>query len=76
MEGDLSPTIERHLARIKHIQIADTPGRHEPGTGEINYPNLFAHLDRIGYQDWIGCEYKPAAGTVEGLGWIRQYLDQ
>ncbi|GGX84285.1 hydroxypyruvate isomerase [Litchfieldella qijiaojingensis] len=70
MEGDLAPTIEKHLARIAHIQIADNPGRHEPGTGEINYPFLFAHLDRLGYDGWIGCEYKPKATTREGLGWL------
>lgn len=70
MEGDLAPTIEANLARIAHVQLADNPGRHEPGTGEINYPFLFAHLDRLGYDGWIGCEYKPQAGTQEGLGWL------
>ncbi len=74
MEGDLAPTLERNLGRIAHIQIADTPGRHEPGSGEINYPFLFDHLDRLGYDGWVGCEYKPAAGTVEGLGWLAPYL--
>ncbi|MFG6177663.1 hydroxypyruvate isomerase [Halomonas sp. THAF12] len=70
MEGDLAPTIEKHLDRIAHVQLADNPGRHEPGTGEINYPFLFGHLDRLGYQGWIGCEYKPAGSTQEGLGWL------
>ena len=74
MEGNLAPTIERELGRIRHLQLADNPGRHEPGTGEINYPFLFGFLDRLGYSGWIGCEYKPARGTVEGLGWIRPYL--
>ncbi len=74
MEGDLAPTIERHLDRIGHIQISDTPGRNEPGTGEINYPFIFDHLDRLGYRGWIGCEYKPRAGTLEGLGWAKPYL--
>jgi hydroxypyruvate isomerase len=74
MEGDLAPTIERALGRIRHVQIADNPGRHEPGTGEINYPFLFGFLDRMGYSGWIGCEYKPARGTVEGLAWLRPYL--
>ncbi len=74
MEGDLAPTIEANLARIGHMQLADTPGRHEPGTGEINYPFLFGHVDRIGYTGWIGCEYRPAAGTEAGLGWIRPWL--
>ena len=74
MEGDLAPTIERHLKRIAHIQVADTPGRHEPGTGEIHYPFLFEFLDRIGYTGWVGLEYKPAASTTAGLGWTRPYL--
>ncbi|WP_445158338.1 hydroxypyruvate isomerase [Halomonas sp. E14] len=72
MEGDLAPTLEKHLDRIAHVQIADTPGRHEPGTGEIHYPFLFAHLDRLGYDGWIGCEYKPKTTTREGLGWLDQ----
>lgn len=71
MEGDLAPTIAAHLDRIGHIQLADNPGRHEPGTGEINYPFLFEYLDSLGYEGWIGCEYKPKAGTSEGLGWFR-----
>ena len=74
MEGDLAPTMQKHLASIDHIQLADNPGRHEPGTGEINYPFLFNFLDEIGYQGWIGCEYKPATTTVEGLGWADAYL--
>jgi hydroxypyruvate isomerase len=74
MEGNLAPSIERHLDRIRHLQLADNPGRGEPGTGEINYPFLFAFIDRIGYRGWIGCEYKPAKGTVQGLGWIKPYL--
>ena len=70
MEGELATTMEKHLARIGHIQIADNPGRHEPGTGEINYAFLFKHLDRMGYRGWVGCEYKPAAGTEDGLVWL------
>ncbi len=70
MEGELAATISRHLGRIAHMQLADNPGRHEPGSGEINYAFLFAHLDRIGYDGWIGCEYKPATTTEAGLGWI------
>jgi len=73
MEGELAATMQKQLARIGHIQLADNPGRNEPGTGEINYPFLFAHLDRIGYTGWIGCEYKPATTTEAGLGW-RQRL--
>lgn len=73
MEGELAATMQKNLARIGHIQLADNPGRNEPGTGEINYAFLFAHLDRIGYGGWIGCEYKPAGTTDGGLGW-RQRL--
>jgi len=69
MEGELAATLQKHLARIAHVQIADNPGRHEPGTGEINYAFLFAHLDRIGYGGWVGCEYKPATTTEAGLDW-------
>jgi hydroxypyruvate isomerase len=72
MEGDLARTIEANLGRIAHIQLADNPGRNEPGTGEINYPFLYEHLDRIGYSGWVGAEYKPKAGTEAGLGWFRQ----
>jgi len=72
MEGELAATLQKHLARIGHVQLADNPGRHEPGTGEINYRWLFAHIDRIGYTGWIGCEYKPAADTEAGLGWRQQ----
>ncbi len=57
MEGELAKTIEKNLPSIGHLQLADNPGRNEPGTGEINYPYLFAFLDHIGYKGWIGCEY-------------------
>ena len=73
MEGELAATMQKHLHRIGHIQLADNPGRNEPGTGEINSPFLMGHLDRIGYSGWVGCEYKPAAGTEAGLGW-RQHM--
>ena len=59
---------------IGHIQVADNPGRGEPGTGEINYPFLFDELDRDGYPGWIGCEYRPRGDTSAGLGWLRPYL--
>jgi hydroxypyruvate isomerase len=76
MEGDLARTLERLLPRIGHLQLADVPDRHEPGTGEINYAFLLAHLDRIGYAGWIGCEYNPLGDTDEGLAWARPWLRQ
>ena len=74
MEGDLARTIERLLPRIGHMQLADVPDRHEPGSGEINFPFLLAHIDRLGYAGWIGCEYNPRGDTVEGLKWAKPYL--
>ena len=71
MEGDLAHTLAANMEKIAHIQIADNPGRHEPGTGEINFDFLFAHLDRLGYPGWVGCEYKPATTTEAGLGWMK-----
>ena len=73
MEGELAATITKHLPRIAHIQLADNPGRHEPGSGEIHYPWLLRHIDGLGYAGWIGCEYKPATTTTEGLGWLQAY---
>ena len=70
MEGELAATIAKHLPRIAHIQLADNPGRNEPGTGEINYDFLFRHVDGLGYAGWIGCEYKPRTETIDGLGWL------
>ncbi len=72
-EGELAATMQQHLAKIGHIQFADNPGRNEPGTGEIHWPFLFAHIDRIGYTGWLGAEYKPATTTEAGLGWLRTY---
>ena len=69
VEGELAATLRKHLPRIAHVQVADNPGRNEPGSGEINYRFLFEHLDRIGYAGWVGCEYKPAGATLAGLGW-------
>lgn len=72
MEGDLATTLERRLPSIGHIQIADAPLRHEPGTGEINYDFLLGHLDRLGYAGWVGLEYRPAGRTEEGLVWMKR----
>jgi hydroxypyruvate isomerase len=74
MEGELANTVKANLASIAHMQLADNPGRNEPGTGEVNYPFLFDFIDGLGYQGWIGCEYKPKAGTSAGLGWVKKYL--
>jgi hydroxypyruvate isomerase len=70
MEGDLSTTIRTNIEHIPHIQIADPPARNEPGTGEINFRNLFKLIDTLGYHGWIGCEYKPKGRTEDGLAWM------
>jgi hydroxypyruvate isomerase len=74
MEGDLAMKLKRDRAGIGHIQIAGVPDRHEPDIGEVNYPYLFDLIDTLGYDGWIGCEYWPRAGTSEGLGWLKAYL--
>ena len=73
MEGELAATMERHLKRIGHIQIAGNPGRNEPDIGEINYPYLMQRLDALGYEGWVGAEYKPKGRTEDGLGWLRAW---
>jgi len=70
MEGDLARTLQAQLPRIGHIQLADNPGRHEPGSGEINFPFLLRHLDAIGYTGWVGCEYRPVGRSEDSFGWI------
>jgi len=71
--GDLIRRFEKHFPVVGHVQIAAVPSRHEPDEGEINHPEIFAALDRIGYRNWIGCEYRPRGRTEEGLGWARPY---
>ena len=71
MEGELTSSLSKLMGIIGHIQIADNPGRHEPGTGEINYPFIFEHLRKLKYENWIGCEYKPLARTEDGLKWMK-----
>ena len=71
MEGDITSTFRRYLPDVGHVQSASVPERHEPDLGELNYPWLFAMMDAAGYDGWIGCEYRPRAGTVTGLGWLR-----
>ncbi|SPC05351.1 2-oxo-tetronate isomerase [Cupriavidus taiwanensis] len=74
VEGDIAMKLRRDMAGIGHIQIAGVPERHEPDLGELNYPYLFDLIDSLGYTGWIGCEYRPRAGTSEGLGWLKPYL--
>ena len=73
MEGDLTRRLERLMPVIGHVQVAGVPDRHEPDAGELNYPHLFATLDRLGYAGWVGCEYRPAGATVDGLAWFESY---
>ncbi|RJG01223.1 TIM barrel protein [Noviherbaspirillum sedimenti] len=73
LEGDLATTLRRDMAGIDHVQIAGVPQRHEPDLGEVNFPYLFALLDELGYAGWVGCEYRPRAGTSAGLGWLREW---
>lgn len=69
MGDDVPAALRRCLPRIRHVQAADAPGRHEPGTGDIDYGRVFGLLDELGYEGWVGCEYRPRAGTVAGLDW-------
>jgi hydroxypyruvate isomerase len=73
MEGNLSRRLEKHFAGVDHIQIAGVPDRHEPDGGEVNFPHLLDLLDLLGYTGFVGCEYRPRAGTSNGLGWLRSY---
>lgn len=73
MEGHLAASLEALIDIIGHIQIAGVPGRNEPDTGEINYPYLFSRLDELGYEGWVGCEYRPVADTQSGLLWAAPY---
>jgi len=74
VEGDLATRLKQHFAGVGHIQIAGVPERHEPDVGEVNYPYLFALMDQLGYDGWVGCEYRPQGETSAGLGWLAPYL--
>jgi len=74
VEGDLAMKLRKYIAGVGHIQIAGVPERHEPDLGEINYPYLFGLMDELGYAGWVGCEYRPRAGTSAGLGWLKAWL--
>jgi hydroxypyruvate isomerase len=71
--GDLIRRFEHHLGVVGHVQVAAVPSRHEPDEGEVNYPAIFAALDRLGYRGFVGAEYRPRGQTEEGLGWARPY---
>ena len=73
VEGDIATKLRRYLPHIGHIQIAGVPDRHEPDIGELNYAYLLPLLDELGYAGWVGCEYRPVAGTVAGLRWMRNF---
>lgn len=73
-EGDLARTLEKFLPRIGHVQIACPPGRHQPGAGEVDIGWLLGHLDRIGYDGWVGCEYVPTGTTQDSLAWAKDWL--
>jgi len=75
MEGNLVHHFTEQLPLIGHVQISDNPGRHEPGTGEINYPFIFEMIDASGYDGWVGAEYRPKGETIEGLGWFEAMKD-
>ena len=72
-EGDITKRMEQHMPVIAHMQIADVPARNEPGTGEIGWGFVFRRIDELGYQGWVGCEYRPAGDTVAGLGWRQKF---
>jgi len=72
MEGDLTRRLAALMGRIVHIQVAGVPERHEPDTGEVDFGHLFGVLDGLGYAGFVGCEYRPAGRTEDGLGWFRR----
>ena len=74
MGDDLAAAITANLGGIGHMQVADVPGRHEPGTGEIDFRSLFELIDRLGYEGWVGAEYTPTGRTADGLAWANKYL--
>ena len=74
-EGDLATTFRKYREHIGHIQIASVPERNEPDDGEVNYRYLFRLLDELGYEGWVGCEYRPRGRTGEGLGWLKTLAD-
>jgi hydroxypyruvate isomerase len=76
VEGDLSVKFRQYFARIGHVQIASVPDRHEPDHGEVNYAHIFSLLDEMGYDGWVGCEYRPRGRTEDGLRWLPESTRQ
>ena len=76
VEGDVAMRLRQGFDGVGHVQIAGVPHRHEPDLGELHHPYLFEVLDELGYSGWVGCEYRPRAGTSEGLAWLRAWLDR
>ena len=72
-QGDMTRRLEAVMPVVAHMQLADVPGRHEPGTGEIGWEYVFRRIDELGYSGWVGCEYRPLGDTAEGLAWRRRY---
>lgn len=76
MQGDIVNRFQTHRERIRHVQIADNPGRNEPGTGELNFPVILAAIDATGYDGWVSCEYRPSTTTEASLEWAREYFER
>jgi hydroxypyruvate isomerase len=76
MEGDLTNTLQRHIGLIWHMQVADVPSRAQPGTGEINYEHVLGVIDRVGYDGWIGCDYKPIGPTLASFRWMKKWAPE
>ncbi|QXI47000.1 TIM barrel protein [Pseudomonas anuradhapurensis] len=74
LTGNAADMLEQFFARTVHVQVADCPGRHQPGTGQMDIAGLFTMLDQRGYAGWVGCEYRPAGATADSLGWLDQYV--
>jgi 2-dehydrotetronate isomerase len=72
VEGDVSTKLKKYLKKVGHVQVASVPERHEPNTGELDYNYVLALMEELGYEGWIGCEYRPKGPTSEGLDWLRK----
>ena len=72
-QGDVTRRLEALMPLTAHVQVADVPGRNEPGTGEIGWERVFRRIAELGFRGWIGCEYQPLGDTADGLAWRRRY---